>query len=237
MPWVESHTVLARHRKTLMVAYDLKIPVVQVIGHLHVLWHTILEQQEDGDLTEWPDDMIEEAAMWEGHPGELLMSLRARGWIDGHLVHDWLDYTGAYLTKKYSSGNVERLKVIWMKHGYKYGKGLGKYAKQKASRKRAESEREERIPNLTLPNPSEPNLTIPLSLSKGKTPFPQDWRPDGGELEPWVKFGINPQVEFASFRDHALTTDRRCKDWKAAFRNWCRKAIDMKTGRQKQWTA
>jgi len=151
MAWIESHTVLSRHRKVLFLAHDLHIPIVQAIGHLHAFWHTVLEQQEDGDLSEWPDDMIEKAALWEGEPGSLVSRLRERGWIDGHLVHDWLDYTGKFLISKYSSGNVDRLKHIWMKHGYKYGKGQGKYAKQKASSKRQVSDKQATIPNQPLP--------------------------------------------------------------------------------------
>lgn len=161
MAWIESHTVLARHRKCLELAFDLNVKVVQVLGHLHALWHTVLEQQEDGDLSRWSDAMIAQAALWEGEATEFVTRLREREWIDGHLVHDWIDYVGPYLIKKYSSGNVDRLKEIWLKHGYKYGKGQGKFAKQKASKKRVESERKVSIPFPSLPNPSEPNLTIP----------------------------------------------------------------------------
>lgn len=67
----------------------------------------------------------------------------------------------------------------------------------------------------------------------GKVAFPPDWKPDPEEMQQWKQHGINPFVEFATFRDHALANDRRCKDWKAAFRNWCRKAISMKE--QKTW--
>ena len=59
----------------------------------------------------------------------------------------------------------------------------------------------------------------------GKTAFPNDWKPTSEELEPWRKFGIDPHIEFASFRDHARSIDRRLSDWRAGFRNWCRKAI------------
>ncbi len=67
----------------------------------------------------------------------------------------------------------------------------------------------------------------------GKVAFPPDWKPDPEEMQQWKQHGINPFVEFATFRDHALANDRRCKDWKAAFRNWCRKAISLKE--QKSW--
>lgn len=161
MAWIESHTILTRHRKVLLLAYDLKISVVQTIGHLHAFWHTILEQQEDGDLSEWPDALIEEAALWEGTPGVFITLLRERGWVDGHLVHDWIDYVGPYLTKKYCTGNQARLKDIWLKHGYKYGKGNGKNHKQQVSRKRVEREKKFTSPLPSLPNPSSPLPSLP----------------------------------------------------------------------------
>jgi len=160
------------------LALDLQSKPVYIMGHLHALWHTVLEQQEDGDLSRWSDQLIAQAAQWDGDATEFVTRLRERGWIDGHLVHDWIDYVGPYLTKKYSSGNVERLKEIWLKHGYKYGKGNGKFAKQTASRKRADSEQKASrtraesdpksaipfpsLPNPSSPFPSEPDLTKPL---------------------------------------------------------------------------
>lgn len=162
MAWIESHTVLARHRKTLELAFDLQVNPVQIVGHLHVFWHTVLEQQEDGDLSKWSDQLIARAAMWEGDATEFVARLRERGWLDGHLVHDWIDYVGPYLTKKYSSGNPTLLREIWAKHGYKYGKGQGKYSKQKATPKRVDCERKVRLPLLSSPNPSLPNQTSPF---------------------------------------------------------------------------
>jgi hypothetical protein len=174
MAWIESHTVLARHRKTIELAFDLQVKPVQIIGHLHALWHTVLEQQEDGDLSRWSNYLIAQSALWDGEPDEFVTRLRERGWLDGSLVHDWIDYVGPYLTKKYSSGNPARLKEIWAKHGYKYGKGQGKYVKQKATPKRVESECKERLPNPSLPNPSEPDRTKPKEQD-ARTDFDQFW--------------------------------------------------------------
>ena len=71
----------------------------------------------------------------------------------------------------------------------------------------------------------------PASKTNGKTAFPEEWTLAPEIAEPWRKFQIDPYVEFATFRDHARTNDRRCKDWPAAFRNWCRKAISIKEAR------
>lgn len=166
MAWVESHTVLGRHRKVVLLADHLKVEIPALVGHLHLFWHAVLEQQEDGDLSQWSDAVIAHAAMWKGDATIFVAALRQFGWIDGVLVHDWLDYVGEYLTKKYHSSNPQKLVSIWKAHGYKYGKGKGKYGKIQGSKKEVKSQPEVRLPNLTLPNPSEPNLTKPEEEKK-----------------------------------------------------------------------
>lgn len=116
MPWIESHTVLLRHRKVLQLADDLSIQPVYVIGHLHALWHCALEQQEDGDLSEWPDSMIAQAAAYTGDPLHFVECLQARKWLDGKMLHDWLEYAGRYLTVKYRTANPLKLLKIHKRH-------------------------------------------------------------------------------------------------------------------------
>ena len=120
MPWIESHTVLIRHRKLLQVADALKIKPVTMMGHLHALWHVALEQQEDGDLTEWSNEMIAYAASFEGDPDLFVTELQAKKWLDGKVVHDWLDYAGRYLTNKYRTSNQRKLKAIFKLHKSAY---------------------------------------------------------------------------------------------------------------------
>lgn len=159
MAWIESHTVLGRHRKVLFLAHELGTDPIHIVGHLHVFWHAILEQQEDGDLSQWPAEMIAGAAGWKGDATQFVAAMKRHGWIDDCLVHDWLEYTGKFLHSKYSTSNPSKLKSIYEKYGYKYGKGKGKYAKVLAQEKRKKSADQARLPNLTKPNL--PNLTKP----------------------------------------------------------------------------
>lgn len=167
MPWIESHTVLLRHRKVLQLATELRLPPVYAMGHLHALWHTALEQQEDGDLSHWSDAMIASAAAWTGDPALFVMKMQEVAWLDGKLVHDWLDYAGLYLIRKYSSSNRARLREIWERHGCKYGKGKGKFGKAAVtchnSLKGPKSERNVKLPNQpnqTIPDLTKPNRTV-----------------------------------------------------------------------------
>ncbi len=148
VPWIESHSVLVRHRKLKEFARELKIKPVTAMGHLHALWHTAIEQAEDGDLSKWSEGAICDAAQWEGSEKEFLEAVLSSGFMDtGYLLHDWLDYAGRYLTSKYKTSNHERLVEIWAKFGKVYGKEL---------KRNSLSVPKDSPPNLTEPN--QPNL-------------------------------------------------------------------------------
>jgi len=148
MAWIESHTVLGRHRKLIEMAKELRIKPVYLMGHFHSLWHIALEQQEDGDLTSWSDDFIAESSAFDGESNQWVSLLRQFGWLDGNLIHDWLDYAGGYLAAKYHNSNHERLVKIWAKHGRQYGS-----RRQEGGKKEALSIADNlTLPDLTLPN-------------------------------------------------------------------------------------
>src|SRR6185295_15511945 len=42
--------------------------------------------------------------------------LQGQKFLDGKLVHDWLDYAGRYLTNKYRTSNPKKLKAIYKLH-------------------------------------------------------------------------------------------------------------------------
>jgi hypothetical protein len=104
------------------LAKDLRLKPVYVVGHLHALWHAALEQQEDGDLSSWSDDLIAEASSYQGDAPQYVSLLQHHRWLDGKLLHDWLDYAGNYLSRKYHNSRRRYLQTLWLKHGRHYGK-------------------------------------------------------------------------------------------------------------------
>lgn len=130
MAWIESHTVLIRHRKLIETARELRISPAYLVGHLHVLWHAALEQAEDGDLSSWSDEFIAEAACYPGDAPQFVRLLQKHRWLDGKMIHDWVDYAGLYLTKRYNVNNRERLVKIWRKYGREYGQRAGREQKE-----------------------------------------------------------------------------------------------------------
>jgi len=104
MPWIESHTNISRHPKTLRLARQLGVIVAQAVGHLHMLWHWTLEFAEDGDLSRFEAAEIATAAGWPGDPEAFVAALVECGFLDEDedrlLVHDWDDYAGRLLADR-----------------------------------------------------------------------------------------------------------------------------------------
>lgn len=124
MPWIESHTTSIEHKKFRESARELNIKQVLMLGHMTAFWHKVMELAEDGIINCWNPEDIAYYARWEGDPVEFFNALKDR-FIDvdekGQKVHDWLDYGGLFLIRKYSTNNPARLKKIWKRYGKVYG--------------------------------------------------------------------------------------------------------------------
>lgn len=210
MPWIESHTEIERHRKCLLMAEALGIKPVHLSGHLHALWHTMLEQQEDGDLSQWPVGLISDSAQWEGDPTVFVDALRRFGWLDGDLLHGWLEYTGKYLTAKYRTSNPKKLKEIYKLH------------KSDSSQTQVGSK------SAHLPTNLDKITDRPIldrSKSVRKQSYPLGFEVSQ-EITEWaVKESLpDPATLLDAFRDYHVAHGSVFKDWNAALRTWTRNA-------------
>ncbi|MDE2020864.1 MAG: hypothetical protein KGJ13_11060 [Patescibacteria group bacterium] len=160
MPWIKSHTVLVRHRKVIELARALRIKPVYLLGHLHALWHSALEQQEDGDLSSWSDDMIASAACFDGECSRFVSLLQAHGWLDGRILHDWLDHAGRYLTDRYRTANPEKLQKIFAAHGLKKEESVSSQTKVRPDKMRLDKKQ--------ITTAAEPACGAPLAVDLSK---------------------------------------------------------------------
>lgn len=102
MPWIESHSDIWGHWKTLALMRALGVSDVQAVGHLQSLWHFVLEHAwRDSDLSKWGDDGIEGAARWRGEPGAMVKALRDSGFLDGAIVHGWAERAGKLVRDRF----------------------------------------------------------------------------------------------------------------------------------------
>jgi len=113
--WIESHQEIGQHPKTKRAARALQVSVPQVVGHLHLLWHWALDFAEDGELGDFDQEEIADAALWEGDPETFVDALIGCGvgdrvgYLDrdelGRLVlHDWYDYAGRLVEQRKQKG-------------------------------------------------------------------------------------------------------------------------------------
>lgn len=109
MPWIESHTTLARHPKTLRLARALGVDVPTAIGHLHLLWWWAIEYAQDGDLSRFGADELADACLWERPPDVLWTSVQGAGFVDADgVLHDWQVYAGKLIDRRKADAQRKR---------------------------------------------------------------------------------------------------------------------------------
>lgn len=149
MAWIEFHaSKVKKLNKFHRLRKEMGWSVIECLGFLGLLWGEVIEVCESGDVTGWSTDYIAEITglndsvalrVWE--------ALNTYGWIDTgsngvKLIHDWLDYAGLFLTRKYSSSDRDFLVKIWALHGRVYGNPSYCNSKRTVS--------EHTLPNLTI---------------------------------------------------------------------------------------
>ena len=187
MPWIESHTGVERHPKILKAAAALGIKPVYMSGHIHALWHAALENQEDGNLAEWPDAVVAYQALYDGDSGEFVRVLVENGLLtENRRIYNWLHYVGKYLKTKYRR-NPELLDQIMSLHGEGTGivpdpaPDLYTYKDMAGDMTGDVS---------TLPNP-----TIPGDKTPPYSPPPPPEEGDAGAPRPSPRFQVNKRPE------------------------------------------
>ena len=150
MAWIESHVGLNAHPKVFRLSVLIKKNKNETIGLLHRFWWWCLEYVETGDLQKFSKPEIDAAMGVEAFAD----GLEKAGFIDKEpfRVHDWLDFSGRYLTGKYRTQNPKKLKQIFKFYD---GNSQSDFRQTKDGQ-----------PYLTIPNHTRPDLTIPTELAE-----------------------------------------------------------------------
>jgi hypothetical protein len=189
--------------------------VNETLGTLGNWWSETLEVQEDGDVTQWHLQDFGELVNVKD-PAKLWDALRKTGWIDtvGRrlLVHDWVDYAGPYLRKKYGgAGDHDRLARIWALYGREYGKKAGPEIETGSGLNKVSNES---LPNLTKPN----QRTERKAQSRAFQP------PSIEEVRAYClerRNGVEPQRFLDFYASKGWVVGKApMRDWKAAIRTW-----------------
>ena len=122
MAWIELHTNLPRHPKTMQLQERLRMKAPTVIGHLCLLWMWALENAPDGRLNRMDAKALAKICQIPARRAEeFLDALLACGFLDrdedGLVIHDWASYGGRYAEKRRQ--NKERQKRYLDKRVYR----------------------------------------------------------------------------------------------------------------------
>ncbi len=101
MAWIQSHDTIWEHHKLARFCVLTGVCKAQAVGHLHGLWHFVLRNAwKDANLEPWGDAEIERAMFWEGEKGVAISALRKAGFLDGFVVHDWLEISAGLVGER-----------------------------------------------------------------------------------------------------------------------------------------
>lgn len=203
MAWIESHQTLRRHPKILHLCDLTKWSINEAVGVLHSLWWWTLDYAEDGDLKKFTSYQITLAIEAKIDPEILINVLIESKFIDKDMkIHDWWNYAGPYLTKKYHNNNPKKL--IDIKRKYFTPKGLPKGMQK----------REVATPISSLPtNHNQPNQ--PTNSADGFRIFYEAYPRHVGKgkaMEAWIK--LNPDGELQKIIMDAIEKQKNTEQWK-----------------------
>lgn len=196
--WLEVDEDLPEHPKSLRLCATLMNP----LGWAYVikLWRWCCKFAPTGDLSDFSAEEIEIGLGWTLDAGVLYAALKRAGFIEdtengGVAVHDWMEHQGAAIKKMDKDAKRKR---NWRRNRPR--------DVQRTSAGRPRNVRgTARVPNLTKPNPTQPDQTGEPELS----PRPAD-RSSG-----------TPVAEFCFPCDGApdrwWVTQEQIVDWEASF--------------------
>lgn len=106
MAWIESHQSLKDSHKLYDLMASMEWELHEAVGRLQLFWWWCVDHAEDGDLTKFKPHHLAIAAGLSPVEGEKFMKgMVEAGFIDlepGFRLHDWWDYFGTFLRKRYS---------------------------------------------------------------------------------------------------------------------------------------
>lgn len=116
MAWIEAHQSLENHPKTKklsrLMGWDLDV----TLGKLFRFWWWCVDYCEDGDLSKLNDDDIGDAVGLAGEDATKFVEAMVEScWIDRapyFRVHDWWDYIGLFLQRKYGNKKPEKWRRV-----------------------------------------------------------------------------------------------------------------------------
>lgn len=154
----------------------------------------------------------------------------------GYEFHDWDEYQEASeVVKERRKKNAEKMRK-WReaKAAKQEGDGGGDPVTLPVTNPVSNA-----LPDPTRPDPTssisneieESSLSDADASDRGEL-LPSQWRPNQTHIDKAKSLHLDVDREQSRFRDNAIRTQRRLKNWNTGFTNWLRKAAEFNTQRQ-----
>ncbi len=165
MAWIEFHASdIVRLKKFHDLRKACAWSEIEGLGFLGRFWCLVIEVRENGDVSDWDGEYIAQIMGFTDQVGKRVWeALVAARWLERNtagrlVVHDWIDYAGAYLRGRYSGKNRAKLIDIWRFHGKEYGVD-GKSIESQSTINRLSI-----VQDRTVPYPTKPKNVRPSAL-------------------------------------------------------------------------
>jgi hypothetical protein len=191
--WIEFHDDVWDHYKTMRLCKLTGLEDTNAVGKLGSLWHfTLRNAWRDANLEPWGDDAIEAACRWRGTPGVFIKALRDVGFLDGSIVHGWLERAGRLVNDR-----------------------IYNEKRRKTSVKR-------RKPLATLPNPTVPHPTVPHRINTvSRKMFIKPTAPEVTAYAKSIGFRLDGERFIAHYESNGWKVGRNpLQSWQAAVVTW-----------------
>lgn len=114
--WIKVSQTVIEHEKTFILAEELNLEEVQVVGYLIALWAWAIDHHPDGVLPA-NDKLIAKACRWSGPPEPFVKSLVFAGFLDDNYIgkntgrrtiHNWDLYAGSLIRMREANKKRQR---------------------------------------------------------------------------------------------------------------------------------
>jgi len=156
MAWGKLEGTFGRDIKWKRLGKLLGIPRAQAAGHVACLYSWAVDNAQDGDVSDFGDEEIEEQCLWEGEPGALAKALRhqdigvlekARG---GTVIHQFFEraesHKAAIRKRRERDKRKNADETVTRQDRDSHEKVTGEREREKEERERGEGEKPELPP-------------------------------------------------------------------------------------------
>lgn len=173
LPWIELHTNLPRHRKSIRLGIELKDK--RAWAYMAQLWLWCAENNPDGVFEGHDCAVIAEAAGWEGDPAVFIDAAAKAGFLsacpNGWVCHGWSERAAAHVAKLERDAARQRERYAKISKRFAEKKEVSEVSPPENARRKDGPHADVAGNSNSNPNPN-PNPSFP-SEKKEAPPVPQ----------------------------------------------------------------